>query len=299
METFQTRRATVPALEEILYQQFPVHDKGFVRVIDYMGSDASVCQMARVSYGAGTKKLNEDTGLIRYLLRHRHTSPFEGNEIKLHLKMPLFVARQWIRHRTANVNEYSARYSVVKDEFFIPRPEDVKLQSKTNKQGRSEETIDPELVQDFISHTQATAGEAYEHYLEFLIGGGTEEEAQGIAREMARINLPLTSYTEMYWKIDLHNLLHFVSLRSDPHAQKEIRDFSDVIFHTIIKAWCPAVYQAALDYIANGAKLSSAELKLLKLVFDNDQYTDQAIKEELLRLGSTAREVDEFLKKVR
>src|SRR5689334_3755878 len=224
-----TRRATVPALEEILYEAIPVLDHGFVRVIDYMGDDAAVVQAARVSYGKGTKKVNEDRGLIQYLMRHRHTTPFEMCEIKYHVKLPIFVARQWIRHRTANVNEYSARYSILDNEFYLPAPEQLAAQSRSNRQGRAEVITGKEAERVF-SLLKKDAELVYEHYMEMLNEGEAGEPLDparsGLARELARMNLSLAFYTQWDWKTNLHNLMHFLSLRADAHAPDEIRVYA-------------------------------------------------------------------------
>ncbi|HEY2539418.1 MAG TPA: FAD-dependent thymidylate synthase, partial [Stellaceae bacterium] len=221
-----TRRATVPALEAILFEPLPVLDHGFVRVIDYMGDDAAVVQAARVSYGRGTRRVSEDRGLINYLMRHRHSTPFEMCEIKYHVKLPIFVARQWIRHRTANVNEYSARYSILDNEFYIPSPEHLAAQATANRQGRGEVLEGPE-AQRVLNLLREDAERAYAGYTELLnedaSGRTIDPDRSGLARELTRINLTLGFYTQWYWKIDLHNLMHFLSLRADPHAQYEIR----------------------------------------------------------------------------
>ncbi|MEM9426401.1 MAG: FAD-dependent thymidylate synthase, partial [Pseudomonadota bacterium] len=215
--TYQTRRATAPGMEEHLYTIHPVLDHGFVRVIDYMGDDAAITQAARVSYGKGTKAVSNDEGLIRYLMRHWHSTPFEMCEIKLHVKLPVFVARQWIRHRTANVNEYSARYSILDREFYIPRAEDLAAQSTTNNQGRGESLTGDE-GQRVLDWLRDDAMRAYDHYEEMI----SQDGQQGLARELARMNLPANVYTQWYWKVDLHNLFHFLRLRADAHAQYEI-----------------------------------------------------------------------------
>lgn len=287
-EDRQTNRTVVPALELLIGETIKVHEHGLVRVIDYMGGDESIVQMARVSYGKGTKKPSEDRGLIRYLLRNRHTSPIEGCEIKLHLKMPIFVARQWVRHRTASMNEISARYSEMKDEFFVPLPNEVEMQSKSNKQG-SQVGLDTKTQKVFAEYVDANSVSAFSLY----------EDALGydVAREMARIVLPLNLYTEFYWKIDLHNLLHFVGLRSDSHAQKEIRAYSDVILHQIIKAWTPLVYEACIDYVMEGKRFSRMELKLVKDLMR--EVSEDDLREEMTRRGLIGREADEFLNKIR
>src|SRR5271155_4651339 len=261
-----TRRATVPALEEILYQPLPVLDHGFVRVIDYMGDDAAVVQAARVSYGKGTKKINEDAGLINYLMRHRHTTPFEMCEIKFHVKLPIFVARQWIRHRTANVNEYSARYSILDREFYIPAPEHLAAQSAVNRQGRGEVLTGAEAA-GVLDLLRADAGRCYDDYLSMLNesedGGALDPGRRGLARELARMNLTLNTYTQWYWKINLHNLLHFLSLRADAHAQYEIRVYAEAMLETA-KAWVPLTYAAFADYRLGAVTFSAGMLAVLK-----------------------------------
>jgi thymidylate synthase (FAD) len=229
-DSFPTRRATVPALEEVLYQATPLLDHGFIRVVDYMGDDNAVVQAARVSYGKGTKKVSEDRGLINYLMRHRHTTPFEMAEIKYHVKLPIFVARQWIRHRTANVNEYSARYSILDNEFYIPAPDQLAAQSAQNRQGRDAVLTGDEATEVFKLLREDSENN-YAHY-EYMLNEGPDGEPKdpgrkGLARELARMNLSLNFYTQWYWKTNLHNLLHFLSLRADPHAQYEIRVYAD------------------------------------------------------------------------
>ncbi len=263
---FETHRATVPALEDILYQPIPVLDHGFVRVIDYMGDDSAIVQAARVSYGKGTKKLSDDAGLINYLLRHQHTTPFEMCEIKYHVKVPIFIARQWIRHRTANVNEYSARYSVLDREFYIPNVDQLAMQSKQNHQGRGEllRGVEAQHVLDLLKED---ATRNYDHYVEMLNedpdGNVIDEERAGLARELARMNLTLNTYTQWYWKIDLHNLLHFLSLRADTHAQYEIRVYADAMLETI-KRWVPIAHKAYLQYRVGGVSVSAAGLDIIK-----------------------------------
>lgn len=247
-------RPTSPALDEILGQKFPVLDHGFVRVVDYMGNDDSIVQAARVSYGGGTKTPQEDANLIRYLMRNRHSSPFEMCEIKLHVKLPIFVARQWIRHRTASVNEVSGRYSVLSEEYYVPEEENILPQSNINKQGREEGTktmtSNPE-VRELMDRGGTEAFELYNAFLEI-----------GIARELSRIVLPVSTYTEWYWKIDLHNLFHFLKLRMDSHAQWEIRQYAEEIFK-LVKRWVPAASQAWLDYQYNSVTLSAAQVKVV------------------------------------
>lgn len=262
----ETRRVTVPALEELLYEAIPVLDHGFVRVVDYMGDDAAIVQAARVSYGRGTKQVRQDAGLINYLLRHRHTTPFEMCEIKYHIKLPIFVARQWIRHRTANVNEYSARYSVLDKEFYVPSPEHLAAQSSSNRQGRGE-VLEGEEAARVLDLLREDAARCYASYEEMLNqredGSVVDESRQGLARELARMNLPLNIYTQWYWKIDLHNLLHFVGLRADSHAQYEIRAYADVLLDTL-RRWVPITAEAFENHVVGGAHLSGRALTVVK-----------------------------------
>jgi thymidylate synthase (FAD) len=261
-----TRRATVPALEEILYQPLPVLDHGFVRAIDYMGDDSAVVQAARVSYGRGTRKVREDAGLIRYLMRHRHTTPFEMCEIKYHVKLPIFVARQWIRHRTANVNEYSARYSVLDREFYVPAPEQLAAQSSENRQGRGKTLRGPE-AERVLALLRDDAQRNYDHYVEMLNedeqGTKLVEGRDGLARELARMNLTLNAYTQWYWKTDLHNLMGFLSLRADAHAQYEIRVYADAMLETL-RRWVPLCHEAFDEYVMGGARLSRTGLAVVR-----------------------------------
>src|ERR671919_2584196 len=270
-----TRRAVVPELEQILYQPLPVLDRGFVRVIDYMGDDAAIVQAARVSYGRGTKKVSDDRGLINYLMRMRHTSPFEMCELKLHVKLPIFVARQWIRHRTANVNEYSARYSVLEDEFYLPAPEHLAGQSGANRQGR-DRVLDPAQADEVRAKVWTNAERAYADYLAMLnqdeAGEAIDPERQGLARELARIVLPLNTYTEWYWKTDLHNLLHFIALRADPHAQYEIRAYAEVLLD-VVRRWAPLTCAAFEDYRSNAAELSGKALAVLRRMLAGETVT--------------------------
>lgn len=245
----------VPAAEEILDREFPVLDRGFIRLVDYLGSDERIVQAARVSYGKGTRSYREDKGLISYLLRNRHTSPFEQVVFTFHVKLPIFVARQWIRHRTARLNEISGRYSVMKDEFYLPGAEDIALQSTDNKQGRSEEAVDPAVANEVLGALKDEQARAYEKYTDLL--------DRGIARELARINLPLSLYTEWYWQIDLHNLLHFLKLRMDPHAQREIRLYASVM-HEMMKKVCPLTSEAFEDHELEGVAFSGREFAALK-----------------------------------
>ena len=241
-------------------------DSRFVRAIDYMGDDGAIVQAARVSYGRGTRKVSEDSGLINYLMRHRHTTPFEMCEIKYHVKLPIFVARQWIRHRTANVNEYSARYSILDKEFYIPEPEHLAAQSASNRQGRAEPLAGEEAARVFTL-LREDSERAYAHYLEMLNDGDDGEpldpERSGLARELARMNLSLNFYTQWYWKIDLHNLFHFLSLRADPHAQYEIRVYADAMAETV-KRWVPLAYDAFEQYGMGGVQLSAKGLEVVK-----------------------------------
>jgi thymidylate synthase (FAD) len=265
-QTAATRRATVPALEALLFQPAPVLDHGFVRVIDYMGDDAAVVQAARVSYGRGTRRVSEDAALIRYLMRHRHTTPFEMCEIKYHVKLPIFVARQWIRHRTANVNEYSGRYSILDREFYIPAPEHLAAQSPVNRQGRGEVLTGAEAA-EVLHLLRADAERCHDDYLAMLNegadGAARDPARKGLARELARMNLTLNTYTQWYWKIDLHNLLHFLSLRADAHAQYEIRAYAEAMLDTT-KAWVPLSYAAFADYRLGAVSFSAGMLAVLK-----------------------------------
>jgi thymidylate synthase (FAD) len=265
-EMCQTRRATVPALEAILYEPLPVLDHGFVRVVDYMGDDAAIVQAARVSYGRGTRKVSEDQGLINYLMRHRHTTPFEMCEIKYHVKLPIFVARQWIRHRTANVNEYSARYSILDNEFYVPPREHLAAQATTNRQGRGA-TIEGVAAQHVLDLLRRDAERAYAGYAELLnedaAGAPLDPTRPGLARELARINLSLSFYTQWYWKIDLYNLLHFLSLRADMHAQHEIRAYAKAMLGTVAR-WVPMAHAAFLEYTMNAATISATGVAVIR-----------------------------------
>ena len=263
-KSFLTRRVTVKNLENILFKKFSVLDHGFIRVIDYMGDDSSIVQAARVSYGKGTKKISQDKGLINYLLSHRHSTPFEMNEIKLHIKLPIFVARQWIRHRTANVNEYSARYSVLDNEFYIPEKRNLKSQSKVNNQGRDSEVKNSDQIKKMLLANSKKNFEIYNLLLnEDKYGNVITKEKEGIARELARMVLPLNTYTQWYWKIDLHNLMHFLSLRFDKHAQYEIRVYAELILK-IMKKWVPYTYDAFVKYRLSGMSFSKDGLIYLR-----------------------------------
>lgn len=262
----ETRRPTVPALEAMLFEPVPVLDHGFVRVIDYMGDDAAVVQAARVSYGRGTRAANEDRGLIRYLMRHRHSTPFEMCEIKYHVKLPIFIARQWIRHRTANVNEYSARYSILDREFYLPAPEQLAAQSASNRQGRGA-VLQGAEAEHVLHLLRQDAMTTYDHYAEMLnedeAGQPADPARQGLARELARMNLTLNTYTQWYWKTDLHNLLHFLSLRADAHAQYEIRVYAEAMMRSL-EAWVPAVAEAFRDYRLGAVTLSAQMLAVVR-----------------------------------
>jgi thymidylate synthase (FAD) len=276
-ETSPTRRATVPALEEILYEAIPVLDHGFVRVIDYMGDDAAVVQAARVSYGKGTKRVSEDRGLINYLMRHCHTTPFEMCEIKYHVKLPIFVARQWIRHRTANVNEYSARYSILDNEFYVPRPAQLAAQSKSNRQGRGDVLEGAEAAR-VLTLLREDAERAYRGYAWMLneddTGAAIDPARQGLARELARMNLSLNFYTQWYWKIDLYNLMHFLSLRADAHAQYEIRVYAEAMIGTL-ERWVPVTADAFRQHSLGGAHLSAAALAAVRRMLAGESVTQE------------------------
>jgi thymidylate synthase (FAD) len=258
-------RIIVPAAEELLDKELKVLDHGFVRLVDYMGGDARIVQAARVSYGAGTRTVREDRNLIEYLLRNRHTSPFEQVILTFHLKMPIFVARQWIRHRTARLNEISGRYSVMQDEFYTPAPDEVRLQSKINRQGGSSEDVPAELREQVVTALRDEQEQAYGRYGELL--------ETGLARELARINLPVSLYTEMYWQIDLNNLFHFLRLRMDWHAQYEIRAYGDAMAG-IVKAVAPLAFAAFEEHQLHGHNLSRSELALLREALDTRRFRE-------------------------
>ena len=275
-----------PEADELLDKEFKCLNAGFVRLVDYMGGDGSIVQAARVSYGKGTKTVNEDRGLIRYLMRHQHTTPFEMVEFKFHVKLPIFVARQWIRHRTANVNEYSGRYSVMKDEFYIPEHQAIHYQSLRNRQGRRDENVPAELRQrvlDILTTSQQKLYGEYEHLLE-----------SDIARELARINLPLSLYTEWYWKIDLHNLFHFLQLRLDEHAQYEIRVYAEAMAG-IARRVTPIAWEAFEDYTLRSKKFSRLELQILGEQINTTLLTLEVLQQK----GLSKREAEEFLEKLK
>jgi thymidylate synthase (FAD) len=269
-----TRRATVTALEAMLFEARPVLDHGFIRVIDYMGDDGAIVQAARVSYGSGTKRVSEDAGLIRYLMRHRHSTPFEMCEIKYHVKLPIFIARQWIRHRTANVNEYSARYSVLDREFYIPAPEQLSAQAVVNRQGRGDVLEGAEAAHVLMLLRQ-DAERCHDHYLEMLNDPASDPSRQGLARELARMNLTLNTYTQWYWKTDLHNLFNFLSLRLDAHAQYEIRVYAEAMAETV-KAWVPLAYDAFVEYRRDAATLSAGMLAVVRRMLAGEQVEQAA-----------------------
>jgi len=254
-----TKRVTAPELEKILYEALPILDHGFIRVVDYMGNDTSIVQAARVSYGKGTKKVNTDSGLIKYLMRHWHSTPFEMCEIKYHVKLPIFIARQWIRHRTANVNEYSARYSILDKEFYLPSQENLAAQSQINRQGRGD-VLQGEQAKKVLNLLKTDAERTYNNYEEMLNerydGSIIDENKIGLARELARMNLTLNTYTQWYWKTDLLNLMNFLRLRADHHAQYEIRAYADAMLDTL-KKWVPITYEAFMDYRVGGTEVSS------------------------------------------
>ena len=279
-ETYQTRRATVPALEEILYQALPVLDHGFVRVIDYMGDDAAVVQAARVSYGKGTKRTRDDAGLINYLMRNAHTSPFEMCDLKIHVKLPIFIARQWIRHRTASVNEYSARYSMLDTEFYVPEPAQLAAQSDANRQGR-DAVLGSEESQAVLALLRSDAEQAFDHYHQMLNRDGDDNELDpsrsGLARELARMNLPLSAYTQWYWKVNLNNLLHFLRLRADAHAQWEIRAYADVLLD-VVRKWTPLTYDAFMTYSVGGAHLTDEGLEVVRKLIAGETIDPATLK---------------------
>ena len=276
-----TKRVTSPELEKVLYEAIPVLDHGFIRVIDYMGDDSSIVQSARVSYGKGTKKVSTDEGLIRYLMRHWHSTPFEMCEIKYHVKLPIFIARQWIRHRTANVNEYSARYSILDKEFYIPAKEQLSAQATNNRQGRGD-LITGQQADEVLKILKDDAVRTYDNYEKMLNerfdGTIIDEKKSGLARELARMNLTLNSYTQWYWKTDLLNLMNFLFLRGDSHAQYEIRVYAENMLETV-KKWVPITHSAFLDYRVGAAHLSSKGLKIVKSMINGNKisYEDSGL----------------------
>ena len=262
----KTKRVTAPELERILYEAIPLLDHGFIRVVDYMGDDSSIVQAARVSYGKGTKKVSTDAGLIKYLMRHWHSTPFEMCEIKYHVKLPIFIARQWIRHRTANVNEYSARYSILDKEFYLPSTQHLAAQSQSNRQGRGD-VLEGEKAKQVLDLLKNDAERTYNNY-ELMLnerydGSVIDEKSVGLARELARMNLTLNTYTQWYWKTDLLNLMNFLRLRADHHAQYEIRTYADAMLDTL-KKWVPITYEAFMDYRVGGTEVSSKGKEIIK-----------------------------------
>ncbi len=288
---YKTKRATVPELEEMLYKPIQVLDHGFIRVVDYMGNDSSIVQAARVSYGKGTKQISQDKGLINYLMRHKHTTPFEMCDIKLHVKLPIFIARQWIRHRTASVNEYSARYSILSKEFYIPSREHLSPQSNINKQGRSDDALPEDIADKVLEILTNDATHCYNNYINLMNeddqGKVINENTIGITRELARMNLTLNTYTEWYWKINLHNLLHFVALRADSHAQYEIRAYANVILD-LLKAWVPFTYAAFEEYRLHGAHISRTGLEIIRQIIHGNPVNQESS-------GMSKREWDELM----
>ena len=268
-EQRKTRRVVSDGIEDRLYEAIPVLDHGFVRVVDYMGDDNAIVQAARVSYGQGTKHARDDAGLIRYLMRHWHSTPFEMCEIKLHVKLPIFVARQWIRHRTANVNEYSARYSILDREFYIPAPDALAAQSSVNNQGRGA-VLEGAEAQQVLETLKSGASRCYDEYEQML----SQDGQQGLARELARMNLPMNIYTQWYWKTDLHNLMHFLRLRADAHAQYEIRVYADAICE-LVKACVPAAWAAFEDYRLNAAQFSGPGMAVLRRMLAGEAVTQE------------------------
>ncbi len=272
-----TKRVTAPNLEKILYEAIPILDHGFIRVVDYMGNDTSIVQAARVSYGKGTKKVSTDAGLIKYLMRHWHSTPFEMCEIKYHVKLPIFIARQWIRHRTANVNEYSARYSILDKEFYLPKTENLAAQSQSNRQGRGD-VLRGEQAKKVLELLKNDAEQTYDNYEMMLNerydGSVINEKEVGLARELARMNLTLNTYTQWYWKTDLLNLMNFLRLRADHHAQYEIRTYADAMLDTL-KKWVPITYEAFMDYRVGGTEVSAkGKIILQKLIKGEDVDVD-------------------------
>jgi thymidylate synthase (FAD) len=251
----------VPEAEEFLDKEIPVLDKGFVRMVDYYGSDQRIVQSARVSYGEGTKTVSQDAGLIDYLLRHQHTSPFEQVVFTFHLKMPIFVARQWVRHRMGRMNEVSGRYSIMKDECYVPSVQDIAPQSTDNKQGRASEAFSKDKAEEIKAKLEKGQTESYESYSELI--------EEGLAREIARINLPLSLYTEFYWQMDLHNLFHFLKLRLDGHAQYEIREYAKVLL-TLVEKVCPLAAKSFKNNMNNGVNFNGEEMEALRKVLNGE-----------------------------
>ena len=270
-----TKRVIAPELEKILYEAIPILDHGFIRVVDYMGNDSSIVQAARVSYGKGTKKVNTDAGLIKYLMRHWHSTPFEMCEIKYHVKLPIFIARQWIRHRTANVNEYSARYSILDKEFYLPASEHLAAQSQNNRQGRGD-VLEGEQAKKVLDSLKNDAERTYGNYEQMLNerydGTVIDENKIGLARELARMNLTLNTYTQWYWKTDLLNLMNFLRLRADDHAQYEIRAYAEAMLDTL-KKWVPITYGAFMDYRVGGTEVSAKGKEIIQKLIKSENIS--------------------------
>ena len=285
-----TKRVTVAELEKILYEAIPILDHGFIRVVDYMGDDTSIVQAARVSYGKGTKKVSTDSGLIKYLMRHWHSTPFEMCEIKYHVKLPIFIARQWIRHRTANVNEYSARYSILDKEFYLPEPKNLAVQSQSNRQGRGD-VLEGEKAKQVLDLLKGDAEQTYNNYEVMLNqkydGSVIDEGSVGLARELARMNLTLNTYTQWYWKTDLLNLMNFLRLRADHHAQYEIRAYADAMLDTV-KKWVPITYDAFMDYRVGGTEVSAKGKEIIKKLIKGEKI-------EIDKSGLSKREWNELM----
>ena len=292
-QEYKTKRVTAPELEKILYEALPILDHGFIRVVDYMGDDTSIVQSARVSYGKGTKKVSTDEGLIKYLMRHWHSTPFEMCEIKYHVKLPIFIARQWIRHRTANVNEYSARYSILDKEFYLPAKEQLAAQSQSNRQGRGD-VLQGKQAEEVLNILKDDATRTYDNYEKLLNerfdGTTIDENKVGLARELARMNLTLNTYTQWYWKTDLLNLLNFLFLRADNHAQYEIRVYADKMLETV-KRWVPITYQAFMDYRVGAAEISSKGLKVIQSMISGKRIGQE-------ESGLSKREWNELMEKL-
>ncbi|MCV3769269.1 MAG: FAD-dependent thymidylate synthase, partial [Wolbachia pipientis] len=277
-ERYLTKRTTVKKMDEILYKKYKVLDHGFIRVIDYMGSDSAILQAARVSYGKGTKQISQDEALIKYLMKHHHTTPFEMCEIKFHVKLPIFIARQWIRHRTANVNEYSGRYSILDHEFYIPKPEQIAKQSNRNKQG-SGEALDSNTSKEIINSLINDSNLVYFNYEKFI--------KQGLAREIARTNLTLNYYTQFYWKVNLHNLFRFLKLRADKRAQYEIRVYAKIILN-IIKEWVPLAHSAFIEYCLDSVYISRTGIEIIRKLIKGENVTRE-------KSGISEREWEELM----
>jgi len=289
-ESTVTARAISPELESILYKPIKILDHGFIRVVDYMGNDSSIVQAARVSYGSGTKKVSQDKGLISYLMRHYHNTPFEMCDIKFHIKLPIFVARQWIRHRTASVNEYSARYSILGKDYYIPEADQMAVQSKTNMQGRGQ-LLSAEESEKVANLLREDSERCYKNYADMLNedseGNTIDENSPKLARELARMNLTMNYYTEWYWKINLHNLLHFIRLRADAHAQYEIRVYAEVMLD-IVKKWVPFTFDAFQEHRLNGSNVSKKGLEAIKRLISGEKLTQE-------ESGMTKREWSELM----